>query len=229
MGLFSRFRRIKDPVRGTAQVVGISRAPLKAVSGNARMDLVVTVPGHPSFPVNTQFIVRVVKWPASGQVLPVEASASDPRRFRILWDEVTSWDQVSSQRAQSLAQAMNQPSLPGAPAGTPPSTHPPAGGPGAARVTIDGRPATPEEVQQYEALTGIDIDGDGRIAGGAAAGPGLDDLVARALGGAAPPPPPPAGGADHRVAALERLAALRASGALTDAEFEAEKARILDG
>jgi hypothetical protein len=29
------------------------------------------------------------------------------------------------------------------------------------------------------------------------------------------------------VAALERLAALKASGALTDAEFEAEKARIL--
>jgi hypothetical protein len=32
---------------------------------------------------------------------------------------------------------------------------------------------------------------------------------------------------DDRVAALERLAALKASGALTEAEFAAEKARIL--
>ena len=36
------------------------------------------------------------------------------------------------------------------------------------------------------------------------------------------------GKADDRVAALERLAALKASGALTDAEFETEKQRILD-
>ena len=38
---------------------------------------------------------------------------------------------------------------------------------------------------------------------------------------------PPAGGADERVAKLERLAKLKESGALTDQEFEREKARIL--
>jgi hypothetical protein len=36
------------------------------------------------------------------------------------------------------------------------------------------------------------------------------------------------GRADDRVAALERLAALKASGTITEAEFQSEKARILD-
>jgi Short C-terminal domain len=45
----------------------------------------------------------------------------------------------------------------------------------------------------------------------------------------APPPPAPAapaGGTD-RITALKELGELRAQGVLTDAEFEAEKARIL--
>jgi hypothetical protein len=50
-----------------------------------------------------------------------------------------------------------------------------------------------------------------------------------AMQAAAPPPPPaaaPAGG-DDPVAQLERLAALKQQGILTDAEFEAQKAKIL--
>jgi putative oligomerization/nucleic acid binding protein len=45
-------------------------------------------------------------------------------------------------------------------------------------------------------------------------------------GGFAPAPAPPAGGGDH-IAELERLAKLRDSGALTDAEFEQQKAKVL--
>ncbi|MGV9744777.1 SHOCT domain-containing protein [Rhodococcus zopfii] len=49
---------------------------------------------------------------------------------------------------------------------------------------------------------------------------------------AAPPPPPPAppasGGVD-RLEALKQLGELKTQGVLTDAEFEAEKARILAG
>jgi hypothetical protein len=47
---------------------------------------------------------------------------------------------------------------------------------------------------------------------------------------AAPPPPPPAAApaaSDDPVAQLERLAALKQQGILTDAEFEAQKAKIL--
>lgn len=43
-----------------------------------------------------------------------------------------------------------------------------------------------------------------------------------------PSPPPAAGPAESRVEQLERLAALRDSGALTDDEFAAEKAKLLD-
>ncbi|MCP2314686.1 Short C-terminal domain-containing protein [Nocardia amikacinitolerans] len=47
---------------------------------------------------------------------------------------------------------------------------------------------------------------------------------------AAAPAPPPSGGADmDRITALKELAQLKAQGVLTDAEFEAEKARILSG
>lgn len=47
---------------------------------------------------------------------------------------------------------------------------------------------------------------------------------------AAPPPPPaPAAAAPTSVEQLTQLAALREQGVLTDAEFEAEKAKILAG
>lgn len=44
----------------------------------------------------------------------------------------------------------------------------------------------------------------------------------------APAPAPSAGGGDDHLADLERLAKLHDSGALTDAEFEQQKAKILD-
>ncbi|MEV0029510.1 SHOCT domain-containing protein [Nocardia sp. NPDC050793] len=44
---------------------------------------------------------------------------------------------------------------------------------------------------------------------------------------AAPQPAPGGGAGTERVTALKELAELRAQGVLTDAEFEAEKARIL--
>jgi hypothetical protein len=46
---------------------------------------------------------------------------------------------------------------------------------------------------------------------------------------AAPPPPAPAGGGDDMLEQLEKLGQLKAQGILTDAEFEAQKAKILAG
>jgi hypothetical protein len=59
-------------------------------------------------------------------------------------------------------------------------------------------------------------------------------MAAKAAGAAAGAGAPPASaadppGADDVVSQLERLSALRASGALTQAEFEAQKARVLSG
>ena len=45
---------------------------------------------------------------------------------------------------------------------------------------------------------------------------------------AAPPPPPAAASMDDKLAQLKDLAALKEQGILTDSEFEAQKARILN-
>ncbi|MDZ5622257.1 SHOCT domain-containing protein [Nocardioides sp. HM23] len=233
MGWFDGFKRIKDPVRGAAQIVSSTRAPDAATSGTCRMHLVVSVPGHQSFAIDDQFIVKVKKWPHPGQTLPIVASQSDPTKFKILWDEIADWDTAASAQAAQLAAAMNQQPPP---QGEGDPQYPPyTGQPGSPMVMINGRPATPEELKQYEGMVGMDLDGDGRVAGGAAApGGGLvQGLIASAMGGMQPPPQEGApadrpGAADDRVAALERLAALKASRVITDAEFETEKARILD-
>jgi len=47
---------------------------------------------------------------------------------------------------------------------------------------------------------------------------------------APPPPPAPAGGGmDDKLEQLKQLGELKTQGVLTDAEFEAQKARILNG
>jgi hypothetical protein len=45
----------------------------------------------------------------------------------------------------------------------------------------------------------------------------------------APPPPPAAPSTDDKLAQLKELGQLKESGVLTDAEFEAQKAKILAG
>jgi Short C-terminal domain len=52
-----------------------------------------------------------------------------------------------------------------------------------------------------------------------------EDQRAGQTGGLEPPTPP--GGGGERLAQLKQLGELRETGVLTDAEFEAEKARIL--
>jgi Short C-terminal domain len=51
--------------------------------------------------------------------------------------------------------------------------------------------------------------------------------IAKAMGGPAPPGPGPAAESDDSLSRLERLAELKRAGVLSDAEFEAQKARVL--
>ena len=113
MGWFDGFKRIKDPVRGSAQIVTMTQAPDHASSANCRMQLVVSVPGHASFAIDDEYLIKVKKWPSPGQTLPIEASQSDPTTFKILWDEIQSWDVRGAAQAQQLAAAMNQQPRPG--------------------------------------------------------------------------------------------------------------------
>ena len=69
-----------------------------------------------------------------------------------------------------------------------------------------------------------------RVTTGSPAGiaQGIAERMREAASGASRPPArPPRRGGDPRVAELERLAGLRDSGALSEEEFAAEKARIL--
>ena len=63
MGWFEGIKRIKDPVRGSAQIVTMTAAPDHATSANCRMQLVVSVPGHASFAIDDEYLVKVNKWP----------------------------------------------------------------------------------------------------------------------------------------------------------------------
>lgn len=72
-------------------------------------------------------------------------------------------------------------------------------------------PAHRRTVAEAEALTGTDLDGDGRVA---------ERPVA--------PEPAPEPVAADPISQLERLQALRVAGALTEDEFAEQKRRVLD-
>jgi hypothetical protein len=102
-------------------------------------------------------------------------------------------------------------------------------------TSITGKPnvqvvgnASPEQIKQAyemaERFMNSDLDGDGKVAGGAAA-PGASPLAG--MLGALGTTPQPAG-ADV-VTQLERLAKLHETGALTEEEFAAEKKKLIGG
>jgi Short C-terminal domain len=180
-------RRMKDPVDGTAQVVGSTQPPDSATSANVNLTLVVQAEGVSATSIEHSCIAPTKKWPFPGETLPVTFDRADPDRLRIRWDEVPEAGDVAKQQADALAAQMNQ-----------------GGGP---LVTQAGGADVSEIVtalqQQYPGAQ-IEVDGAQMSAG-----------------------PPAEAGGDDRVAQLERLAKLRDSGALSEDEFEREKARIL--
>ena len=69
------------------------------------------------------------------------------------------------------------------------------------------------------------VAGGAAYAAGRARGDGQDEYEEQPP--PAPPPPAPTSAADDQAAEIQRLADLNASGALTDEEFAAAKAKIL--
>jgi len=175
MGDWLRAKRMKDPVRGSAQVVACSRITQAAVASNCVMNLVVSADGIPATPVEHECMCRQDRWPQPGQVLPVTVDRADPTRLRIEWDEVRTHEDRIAEQAEALAAHMNN----GASTGNDLVHQLRAAFPGA-EITVSSHQ------------------------------PNLADLT----------------GGDS-VERLERLAALHRSGALTDEEFAAAKARLL--
>lgn len=105
MGLFSK--KMKDPVRGTAQVVAASM-PLQGASGwsNCDLDLVVSADGLEPYAVEMSPWTRMSKWPYPGYTLPVTVDRADPEYVKIEWDDVPSGDELASAEAERIAEAM---------------------------------------------------------------------------------------------------------------------------
>ncbi len=204
MGLFNR---MKDPVEGMAQVISSSTAPW-ATSGNCKMTLVVQADGVPATSVRVHDIVSTKKWPFPGTVLPVQVDRANPEKVKVLWDKVQSHADSAKADADALAAMLRGETPP--PGSTPQGFDP---------TMLSG--STGDIVSQLQQMfPGAHIQVEGTSMPPPNAG-----------GGWAPPtaPAPQDDFDDDRIEALERLAKLHAAGALTDAEFAAEKRRILDG
>jgi hypothetical protein len=178
---------MKDPVDGTAQVVGSTQPPDSATSANVNLNLVVQAEGVPATSIEHSCMAPTRKWPFPGATLPVTFDRADPDRLKIRWDEIPEAGAMAKQQADALAAQMNQ------------------GGDGQL-MQAGGTDVSEivEALQQQYPGAQIEVQGQPQAAPSAATG----------------------GGDDH-VAQLERLAKLRDSGALTEQEFEREKARIL--
>jgi hypothetical protein len=230
MGFLSR---IKNPISGTAQIVNCTSAPIENTQAPCTMALVVQAPGVAPFSSELTEDLWPGKWPTAGSTLAVTFDRDHTDRIRIEWDRPAA--DVTAAPAVSL----------------PPGSHTET-----TVITMGtGQPmqilgnanseAAKQAIARAEQLMHMDLDGDGTVAG-APAGPGqqLDvaALMAQAQAamanlqqsgaipvtfgtppGAAPAAPAP----QDTIAELERLGNLRDRGALTDAEFEAQKKRIL--
>ncbi len=99
-------KRMKDPVRGTAQVVGASGAPDHATSANCKLTLVVNADGVPPTPIQHTCIAPISKWPYPGTTLPVTVDRADPERLKVEWDEIQTGSAQAWQSAEAIAASM---------------------------------------------------------------------------------------------------------------------------
>ena len=101
------FRRIKEPVEGTATVVS-STAPSSHTASwsNVRMRLVVVAPGREPFQLEHSCMCRADKWPRPGMTLPVTFDAEHQDRLDVEWKKVASARDRAAQQADAMVQAL---------------------------------------------------------------------------------------------------------------------------
>ena len=106
LGDWAKSKRMKQPVRGAAQVVSANMPHDEASSSNCSMQLVVSAEGLEPTPVRHTAMASVKRWPTPGITLPVTVDLADPTRLKILWDEVETSEQASMQQAEQMAAMM---------------------------------------------------------------------------------------------------------------------------
>ena len=204
---------MKDPVRGTARIVSASMHHGRGIYQSCRMQVVVEADGVPATAMQLDVLAHQEKWPMPGMALPVTVDRGDPTNVRIEWYEVQSAKDRSKQNAENLAAMMRGQTPEGI------SAMPVAGGPMVMNLSGTDLSQLSDEQKAKLRMLGIDPDA---LAAQQGAAPGAVPV----------PPPPPSGDddvVDERLERLERLAKLKEQGVLTDEEFEAQKAQILEG
>lgn len=219
------FGRMKDPADGTATVVGYSEhheqkgndVVLHAqVMVQADGLVPTTVDARPQVPQSWMPVKLGTEW-------PVRVDRARPERLEFLFDRVAG-------PAVGAAPVAAPPAAAAAPVQS--FSFPPS-------IQVMG--GTPEQAKQAiemaEKMTGMDLDGDGKVAGGAAPAGGSpmsawlgvaqQAYSAYGLPPAAPVSAAPAPVSDDPVSKLERLAKLLDEGTITRDEFDAEKRKIL--
>jgi hypothetical protein len=100
--------RMKDPVRGQAQVVASSGYHGKGIKQLYTMQLVVEAEGVPATAREVHLLVHRDKWPEPGMTLPLTVDRADPAKFYVEWDEVSEPREGERQAAEALAAKMRR-------------------------------------------------------------------------------------------------------------------------
>ena len=198
---------IKNGVEGKAIVQSASWPPEDATSTNVVMWLDVYVEGWEPYRVEHNCVVKISKHPTPGDTLPVVVDRDNKERIDVQWDKVKTVDEIMREgKPAPLGPgnvAMGQPQV----------------------INLSGAGLSGDLNQQIQqamqiAQQAMEQAQDG-VPAPAASVPAPESAPA--------PQDTSTNMVEERLAQLERLAALRDSGVLSDAEFEAEKIKVLSG
>jgi hypothetical protein len=204
---------MRDPVRGTASVV--SSSDYRPVLGEGvsmsgawecSMTCVIHAEGVPARSAHFDGDAPTARWPWPGTQLPITVDRADSSNWVVHWDEVPTGREASQAAADALAASMRGSDDPAQPTAGPLGAGAVIGG--ANVIDLRGNPEMREQVLRSLQAQGIDVESMRTAAAGAGE---------RATHGAS-------GDLSEELA---KLAELHASGALSDAEFAAAKAKLL--
>jgi hypothetical protein len=209
---------IKNGLKGKAVVQSASMPTESATATNVSMWLDVYVEGWEPYRVQHHCVVKMSKHPSPGDTLPVVVDRENKERIDIQWGEVKTVDEIMREGGPGQIAGVGNVSM-----GQPQV------------INLSGAGLSGDLNEQIQQAMQIAQQAVQQAQEGT---PPTELTVSAATPGSAPttetpsaaaPDAPSSNMVEERLAALERLAKLRDSGVLSDAEFEAEKIKVLRG
>ena len=104
--LFMFGKKIKDPVAGHAQVLGVG-VPTESQGRimRIRLQLLIEAPGVAPQQIDTGMMVKRVNIPQAGMVLPVTVDRGSPKRWEIDWETAPTRQSLIDAQAQAIIDA----------------------------------------------------------------------------------------------------------------------------